>query len=161
MVVLWSIIVHWQHRHRDVRLHRNLENTVDHDIHGVTKPRKIVDDSAQQRLGAGPAHARQNYEAGMDVLHGNERSKVACILCHQDEIVINTSGQHFVIRCAQPAEVAWMQNDVNALVVQRLCDSRGQTLVQKQLHGVGTTLSSAQLRQGLPEGRPRSGCALA
>ena len=97
----------------------------------------------------------------MDIPHSDERSKVARILRHQDEITVDTSGQHFVVRCAEPTEVAWMQNDVNAFGIQRLCDTRGQTLVQKQTHGVGPVSSPAQLRQGLPDGRPRSGCAFA
>ena len=50
---------------------------------------------------------------------------------------------------------------VNALGIQCLCYSRGQTLVEKQPHGVGTAFFPAQLLQGLPDGRPRSGCALA
>ena len=66
-----------------------------------------------------------------------------------------------MIRCAQSSEIAWMQNEVNALGIQHLCYSRGQTLVEKQPHGVGTALFPAQLLQGLPDGRPRSGCALA
>ncbi len=108
-----------------------------------------------------PAHARQNYESGVEILHGNERSEVPCILRYQDEIVIDTSGQYLVVRSAQPAEVAWMQNHVNALGVQRMRDSRGQALIEKQPHGPGTAASQLRLRQGLPDGRPRSGCALA
>ena len=65
---------------------------IDHDIHGVAKLGKIFDDYPQQLLGSGSTHARQNHQAGMNILHGDKGSKVARILRHQDEIAIDTPG---------------------------------------------------------------------
>ena len=134
---------------------------VDNDIHWVSELGNKIDDATQQCFRTGPTYARQNNESGVDILHGNKCSKVPRILRHQNEIVIDTSGQHNMVRSTQPTEVAWMQNNVNALGIQRVCDSRGQTLVEKQSHRLGTAASQSRRCQGLPDGRPRSGCALA
>jgi len=93
----------------------------------------------------------------VDFPNRDERSEVACILRHQDEVAVQASGQHPMIRRAQHTEVAWMLYNVNALRIQRTCDSRGQALIQKQPHRSGPIATRAQLRQGLPDGRPRSG----
>ena len=67
----------------------------------------------------------------MDFLNRDKRSEVACILRHQDEVAVQASGQHPVVRRAQLAEVARMLHDVNALRIQRASDSRGQALIQE------------------------------
>ena len=53
--VQWSAVVGRQHRRRDVRVHRNLNHMVDHDIHRVPEPGNEIDDRAQERLGMDPA----------------------------------------------------------------------------------------------------------
>ena len=111
---------------------------VDHDIHRVTVSGKKFDDGAKQRLGTGAADARQDDQAGVDILNRDKRSKIPGVLSDQHEVLLDTSRQNVVVRRAQSAEVARMQDNVNALAIELLRDPRRQALIEKQPHGLAT-----------------------
>ena len=97
----------------------------------------------------------------MDVLRGGKRVEIASVFRYENKVVFHTPGQNVAVRRAQPAEVAGMHGDVNALGIQSLRNLRGQTLIEKQPHRISETTPQAAFSQGLPDGRPRRGWALA
>ena len=115
---------------------------VDHDVHRVAAFGKKTD-------------------PGVNVLGSNQRSKIPCVFSYQHEVEFNASGQGLAVGRAQPAEVTRINGDMCALGIERLPDPRRQALIEKQAHVSRAACRQAALRQGLPDGRPRSGWARA
>ena len=97
----------------------------------------------------------------MKVLRGNQGGKIPRIFRDRNKIPFKASGQNLAVRRAQAAEVPRVHGDMQAFGIERPADPRRQALVEKQAHVRDTAGSQPAFRQGLPEGRPRSGWALA
>ena len=134
---------------------------VDHDIHRIAAFGQEVDCSAQQSLGTCAANAWQDDKAGVNVLRGNQSAKIPRVFRDENKVPFKASGQNLAVRRAQAAEVPRMYGDMYAFGIESLADPRRQALVKKQAHARAAAGSQAAFRQGLPEGRPRSGWALA
>lgn len=97
----------------------------------------------------------------MNVLGGHEPPKITGVLRYQNKILFDAPGQDIAIRSTQSAEVARMHDQVRAFGIQRPRDGRRNALIEKQPHRLVDVVIQAAFRHGLPDGRPRSGWALA
>ena len=134
---------------------------VDHDIHGNAAFGQKTDCSAQQCLGTCAADTWQDDKAGMNVPNGNQSPKIPRIFRDQNKVLFKASGQDLTVRRTQAAEVPRMYGDMYAFGIESLANPRRQALVKKQAHVRAAAGNQPAFRQGLPEGRPRRGWALA
>ncbi len=132
---------------------------IDHRIHRIAAFGKEVDGGAKQSLRAEPVEAWQDDEAGVNVLRGDQRAKIPRVLRYDNKVPFNASGKDRTVGRAQAAEVPRMHGEVCAFGIESLCNTRRQALIEKKAHGRTVAGNQAVLRQGRPEGRPRSGWA--
>lgn len=90
---------------------------IDHDVHRVAVFSQKIDCGTQQSLRTGTTCARQDHETGVNVLRSNEGAKISRVLSYEDKVPRYTSGQDFVVRRTQSAEVSRMCGEMNALGV--------------------------------------------
>lgn len=67
----------------------------------------------------------------MDGLRFDKSAEISRVLGHKNEVTLNATTQDSVIGCSQPAEVAWVLGDVQALRIQAGRDARRQTFIEK------------------------------
>ena len=104
---------------------------IDHDVHWLTTSRKEVHGGMQERLGMQATHRWEDDEAGMDGLRFDKSAEISRVLGHKNEVALDATTQDSVVGCSEPAEVAWVLRDVQALRIQAGCDVRRQTFVEE------------------------------
>ena len=110
---------------------RHLNNLIDDRVHGILASRQVFDGDAQQVFRPVTANGRQNYQSRVYVPRVDERTEVAGVLGHENEVLVDTPTQDFVVRCPEPAEVTRMDGDMRALCIEGCCDTRRQAFVEK------------------------------
>ena len=78
----------------------------------------------------------QDDQAGVNVLGGDQGTKIARIRRDQYEVVFDASGEDFVVGRPEASNVARMGNGMCALGIERPADRRRQALVDKQSHAL-------------------------
>ncbi len=95
----------------------------------------------------------------MNVLRGDQRAEIARVLRYDNKVSFNAPGKDCTVGRAQAAEIPRMHGKVCAFGIEGLCNTRRQALIEKKAHDRTAAGNQVALRQGLPEGRPRSGWA--
>lgn len=93
----------------------------------------------------------------MNVLRGDQGAEIARVLRYDNKVHFQASGKDRTVGRAEAAEVPRMHCQMHAFGIESLCNSRRQALIEKKAHDRTAAGNQAALRQGLPEGRPRSG----
>ena len=97
---------------------------VDHDTHRIAARRKEVDGGARQCFRTRATHGWQDDQSGVNVLVGDQGTKIARIRRDQYEVVFDASGEDFVVGRPEASNVARMGNGMCALGIERPADRR-------------------------------------
>lgn len=106
----------WEIEHSDLPRLGYFEHLVDHAVHGVWT--KMVEHLEEEFEARPTVHARQNHQAGVDVLPRNQPAEVSRVLRDEDQVVPDAAGQHLVIALAHAAVVARMDDDLRTAPVE-------------------------------------------
>ena len=100
--------------------------------------------------------ARQNDQAGMDGLAGDEGAEVGGVRRHDHEVALDAALQDGVVGLAEAAVVARMHGQMHAGGVQVPRDARRKAFVDEETQMLSLQALGAAC-QGRPLGLPRSG----
>ena len=99
----------------------------------------------EKSFGPVAGDVRQNYEPGMDFVPRDEVAEVSGVLCDEDKVLVDATGQHAVVGIAQPAVIPRMEYDMVAFVVESEGNVRRKALVQEQAHRTARPCESSVL----------------
>lgn len=112
----------------------HLKNMVDHHVHRVASLGEIVHGSPEKGFRLGTRNIGQDDEPRVDSLFPSEVAEISAVLRDEDEVLVDASVQHTMVRLAQATVVPRMENDVIAFVVESEGNLWGQALVEEQAH---------------------------
>ena len=67
---------------------------------------------------------RKDHKAGVNVASHDQNPEISSVLSHENEILVDATGKHQMVRLTEATEVAWMLHDMEAFRVKARSDAR-------------------------------------